>query len=113
MSTTRRLTKSPVRLPTPALAAARDALPAYSSPDSKKTYTPHQRFALLAAREFLKADGRGLGQHLHDGADPRRAVGLTRVPDHSTLQKAAPRRRVEGGAMPSSGRPLPPPAPAA
>ena len=91
---------------------ARAALPAYSSPYSKKTYTQHQLFALLAVREFLGTDYRGLEQYLHDWSDLRRAVGLTRVPDHSTLQKAAQRVLVKGGSMPSSGRPPPPPAPA-
>jgi hypothetical protein len=81
------MTKSPVQLATPVLAVARDALPAYSPPYSKKTYA-QQLFALLAVREFLKTDYRGLEQYLHDWSDLRRAVGLTRVPDHSTLQKA-------------------------
>jgi hypothetical protein len=105
------MTKSPVRLVKEALAVARAALPAYSSPYSKKTYTQHQLFALLAVREFLKTDYRGLEQYLRDWSDLRRAVGLTRVPDHSTLQKAAQRLLVKGGSMPSSGRPSLPPGP--
>ncbi len=106
------MTKSPVRLATQALAAARDALPAYSSPYSKKTYTQHQLFALLAVREFLKTDYRGLEQYLRDWSDLRRAVGLTQVPDHSTLQKAAQRLLVRGGDA-LLGATVAPPAPAA
>jgi hypothetical protein len=103
------MTKSPVRLAREALAVARAALPASAPPYSKKTYTQHQLFALLAVREFLKTDYRGLEQYLRDWSDLRQAVGLTRVPDHSTFQTAARRLLVKGGSMPSSGRPSPPP----
>jgi hypothetical protein len=85
------MTKSALAVARQALAAARAALPAYSSKYAKKTYTQHQLVALLAVREFLKADYRGLEQHLRDWSDLRAELGLAKVPDHSTLQKAADR----------------------
>ena len=91
MKTTRPMTKSALAVARQALAAARAALPAHASKYAKKTYTQHQLFALLAVREFLRADYRGLEQHLRDWSDLRAELGLARVPDHSTLQKAADR----------------------
>jgi hypothetical protein len=86
------MTKSALAVARQALDAARAALPAYSSKFSKKTYTQHQLVALVAVREFLRTDYRGLEQHLKDWSDLRAAVGLRdHVPDHSTLQKAADR----------------------
>lgn len=74
------MTKSPLKLAKQALAVAKDALPAYASPYSKKTYTQHQLFALPAVRAFLTTDYRGLEQCLHDWSDLRGALGLSRVP---------------------------------
>jgi len=86
------MTKSALAVARQALETARDALPAYSSKFSKKTYTQHQLFAILAVRQFLKTDHRGVEQHLQDWSDLRQALGLgTDIPDHSTLQKAAER----------------------
>ena len=85
------MTKSALAVARQALAAARAALPAHASKYAKRTYTQHQLVALLAVREFLRTDYRGLEQHLRDWSDLRAAVGLARVPDHSTLQKAAGR----------------------
>src|SRR4051812_20688569 len=42
-------------------------------------------------REFLKQDYRGLEELLADWSDLRQALGLKKVPDHSTVQKAAQR----------------------
>ncbi|MBX9628870.1 MAG: transposase [Gemmataceae bacterium] len=86
------MTKSALAVARRALAAARAAVPAYSSKFSKKTYTQHQLLAALAVRQFLKTDYRGIEQHLKDWSDLRAAIGLGEdVPDHSTLQKAAER----------------------
>jgi len=98
MKTTRKMTKSPLALARQALAAAREALPAYSSKYSRQDYTQHQLFALLALREFLKVDYRGLEQQLGEWAELREALGLAKVPDHSTLQKAAQRLLEKKGA---------------
>ena len=106
-TTPRPMTKSPLKLAKQALSVARDALPEYSSRFSKKTYTQHQLFALLAVREFLKTDYRGLEQCLNDWSDLRNALGLSRVPDHSTLQKASQRLRGKKGSPLSSIPPSP------
>src|SRR4051812_36213481 len=103
----RPMTKSPLALARAALTAAAEALPLYSSKYSKHDFTQHQLFALPALREFLKADYRGLEQLLKDWSDLRRALGLAKVPDHSTLQKAAARLLGKKGPMPCS--PGPPP----
>jgi hypothetical protein len=107
------MTKSPLALARAALAAAADALPAYSSKYSKRDFTQHQLFALLALREFLKTDYRGLEELLRDWSDLRQALGLKKVPDHSTLQKAAQRLLEKKGSMPCSPRPSAVRAPAA
>ena len=98
------MTKSPLALARAALAAAQQALPAYSCKFSRKDFTQHQLFALLALREFLKTDYRGLEQYLKDWSDLREALGLAKVPDHSTLQKAARRLLEKRGSMHSSRR---------
>jgi hypothetical protein len=104
------MTKSPVRLARQALAVARAALPEYSSKYSRKDFTQHQLFALLALRQFLKTDYRGLEHILADWSDLRHALGLAKVPDHSTLQKAAGRLLEKKGPPPCSPRPSRPPA---
>jgi hypothetical protein len=105
MQTKRLMTKSPLRLAKTALATARQALSPYSSKFSRKDFTQHQLFALLVLREFLKQDYRGLEQLLHDWSDLRQTLGLAKVPDHSTLQKAAQRLLEKKGSIPSSARP--------
>ncbi len=84
-------TKSPVALARAALEVAAEALPAYSSKFSRKDFTQHQLFAMLAVRRFLKLDYRGLEVLLREWSELREAMGLRKVPDHSTIQKAARR----------------------
>ncbi len=101
MATSRPMTKSPLKLARMALSVARESIPAYSSKFSRKDFTQHQHFALMALREFLKTDYRGLEQMLKDWAELREALGLEKVPDHSTIQKAAERLLERGGPPPS------------
>ena len=101
------MTKSPLALARTALAVAAEALPKYSSKYSKHDFTQHQLFALLALREFLKTDYRGLEALLRDWSDLRQALGLSKVPDHSTVQKAA------GRLLEKKGSPLSSPPPSA
>jgi hypothetical protein len=101
MKTTRPMTKSPLALARMALSVARESIPAYSSKFSRKDFTQHQHFALLALREFLKVDYRGLEQILSEWGELREALGLEKVPDHSTIQKAAERLLEKGGPPPS------------
>jgi hypothetical protein len=105
MKTTRLMTKSALAVARTALATAQAALPPYSSKFSRKDYTQHQLFALLALREFLKQDFRGLETLLGEWSDLRAALGVSKVPDHSTLQKAEQRLLEKKGPMPSSARP--------
>jgi hypothetical protein len=85
------MTKSALAVARQALEIARGAIPAYASKFSKKTYTQHQLFAVLAVKTFLGTDYRGIEQHLNDWSDLHAELGLKTVPDHSTLQKAAER----------------------
>ena len=103
MKTSRPMTKSPLALARMALSVARESIPAYSSKFSLRRYTQHQLFALLALREFLKVDYRGLEQILKEWAELRDVLGLVEVPDHSTIQKAAERLLEKGGPPTSSG----------
>ena len=71
------MTKSPRAVAQEALRVARDAMPAYSSKFSRKDFTQHQLFALLALKTFLKTDYRGLIQMLVDFRELRDDLGLT------------------------------------
>jgi len=111
MTPTRPMTKSALAVAREALAIARAALPAYASPYSKKTFTQPQLAAVLVVRQFLGTDYRGMEQHLRDWSDLRAVLGLRdRVPDHSTLHKAAARLLEKKGPPPCSGRRSRPPA---
>ena len=81
MQTKQLMTKSPLRLAKTALATARQALPPYPSKFSRKDFAPHQLFALLVLRAFLKQDYRGLEQLLHDGPDLRQTLELAQLLD--------------------------------
>ena len=48
---------------------------------------------------------RGLEQILKEWSELREVIGLAKVPDHSTIQKAAERLLKKGGPTPSCGRP--------
>lgn len=95
--TTRPMTKSVLRLAREAVGVAREAMPARSSVHSPRTYTQHALFGALAVRAFLGLDYRGLEQLLRDWPQLREALGLARVPDHSTFQKAAARLLTQKG----------------
>jgi uncharacterized protein (DUF3820 family) len=84
-TTTRRATRSPVALARTALQLASDALPAYSSKFSKKDFTQHQLFALLALMQFLKTDYRGITALLAEWSDLRAVLSLKKIPHYSTL----------------------------
>jgi hypothetical protein len=79
------MTKSPRAVAREALRLAREALPVYSSPYSRKDFTQHQLFAILALKTFLKTDYRGVVQALADFSELRGDLGLTAVPHYSTL----------------------------
>ena len=108
MSTTRPMTKSPRAVAREALRVAREALPAYSSKYSRKDYTQHQLFALLALKTFFKTDYRGVIQMLADFAELRRDLGLDEIPHYSTLCYAAGRLKKGSSCCSSSAPPRAP-----
>jgi hypothetical protein len=99
------MTKSPRAVAREALRLAQEALPAYSSKCSRKDYTQHQLFALLALKTFFQTDYRGLVQLLHDFAELREELGLDAIPHYSTLCYAAQRLLKTGRSSSSSCRP--------
>jgi len=99
------MTKSPRAVAGEALRLARAALPAYASPYSRKDYTQHQLFAVLALKTFLKTDYRGVAQVLVDFAELRGDLGLTKVPHYSTLCYAEQRLLKRGTSSSSSCAP--------
>jgi hypothetical protein len=104
--------KSPLELAKLALESAREAIPQYSSRFSRHDYTQYQLYALVALRRLLRTDYRGLEATLRDWTELREALGLTRVPDHSTIQraerrlKARPRRRARAARSHAESLPL-------
>jgi hypothetical protein len=105
MNTTRPMTKSPRAVAREALRLAKETLPAYSSKFSRKDYTQHQLFALLALKTFFKTDYRGLARMLADFAELRQDLGLDEVPHYSTLCYAAGRLLKKGSSSCSSTAP--------
>ena len=99
------MTKSPRAVAREALRLAQEALPAYSSKFSRKDFTQHQLFALLALKTFFKTDYRGLTQMLRDFAELRQDLGLDKVPHYSTLCYAEQRLLKKGRSSCSSSRP--------
>ena len=99
------MTKSPRAVAREALRLAQARLPAYSSKFSRKDFTQHQLFALLALKTFFKTDYRGLTQMLRDFAELREELGLADVPHYSTLCYAAKRLLKKGSSFCSSPRP--------
>jgi hypothetical protein len=96
------MTKSPRAVAREALRLAQETLPAYSSKYSRKDFTQHQLFAVLALKTFLKADYRGVVAFLEDFAELRQDLKLSKVPDHSTLCYAAKRLLKKGSSSCSS-----------
>jgi hypothetical protein len=99
------MTKSPRAVAREALRLAQEALPSYSAPRSRKDFTQHQLFAVLAVKTFLKTDYRGVAQFLTDFAELRTDLGLDKVPHYSTLCYAAGRLLKKGRSRPSSSAP--------
>jgi hypothetical protein len=94
--------KSPLELARTALESAREAIPQYSSRFSRHDFTQHQLYALVALRRLLKTDYRGLEATLRDWAELRDALGLVRVPDHSTIQRAEHRFHAKSKSKPGA-----------
>jgi hypothetical protein len=95
----RSLTKSPLAFVRVALEAGQAALPAYSCPKSPHKYTQAQLFAILALKEFLQLDYRGVIAHLADWREAREAIGLKQLPNFSTLKYAQDRLMEKGASQ--------------
>lgn len=85
------MTQSPLAFTQKALAVAHAALPAYSCDCSKKDFTQHQLFAILALKTFLKTSYRGIEALLSDWSDLRNALKIKKVPHFTTIQKLGAR----------------------
>jgi hypothetical protein len=85
------MTRSPLAFTQEALEVARVALPAYSSKFSKRDFTRHQHFALLALKTFLKTGYRDIVALLGEWVELRTLLELKKVPHYTTIQKAAKR----------------------
>src|SRR5438067_12318882 len=99
---TRPMTKSLRQVAREAYALAREALPPYTCPTSRKDYTQAQLFAALAVKIFLRTDYRGAVAILADFAELRQDLGLAKVPDHTTLWYAQQRLLKRGASANSS-----------
>lgn len=73
------------------LVVCRRQLNDYSCPKSKHTYTQPQLLACLVLRAYLKQTYRGIVELLEVGDGLRAALGLNRVPAHTTLKEFADR----------------------
>ena len=96
MKTPTPMTKSPRAVAREALQLAQEALPLYSAVRSRKDFTQHQLFAILALKTFFKTDYQGVVQFLTDFTELRDDLGLTKVPHYSTLCYAAARLLKKG-----------------
>jgi hypothetical protein len=105
MKPTTPMTKSPRAVAREALALAQQSLPAYSAVRSRKDFTSHQLFAVLALKTFLKTDYRGVVAFLGDFAEIRSDLGLSKVPNYSTLCYAERRLLKKGSSSCSSSAP--------
>jgi hypothetical protein len=97
----RSMTKSAVGVAREALAIGQRTFPAYGSRTSRHDFTQAQLFAVLALRQFLRTDDRGLVTLAAEWQELRKALGLRKVPRSSTLACAARRLLAEaekGGA---------------
>ena len=80
--------KSPRMVLNAAYALGKDVLPDYRSAFSRHDFTLPQLFACLVLREHQKKSYRGVEALLRDCPDWCADIGLTRVPDHNTLQRS-------------------------
>ena len=84
-------TKSPRRVLQCAYLVGLLTLRLYSCKYSRKTYNRPQLFACLVLKEFLQCDYRKIVELLADSPELAAVIELTKIPHHTTLQKAAQR----------------------
>jgi hypothetical protein len=98
--------ESPRAVAQESLRLAQGALPPYSAVRSRKDFTQHQLFAILALKTFLETDYRGVVAFLADFAELRGDLGPAKLPHYSALSYAH-RRLLKGGTS-STSSPVPP-----
>jgi hypothetical protein len=103
MKTPTPMTKSPRAVAQEALRVAQQSLPLYSAVTSRKDFTCHQLFAVLALKTFLKTDYRGVVAVLKDFTELRDDLALQKVPHYSTVCKAEG-RLLKGGPSSTSSK---------
>lgn len=86
-----RITKSPVEVAQEALDIARESIPLYSHPFARKEFNQHQLFAILTLRRVLRTDIQGIIDKLENSPELSDVLGLTQIPDYSTLFHAEQR----------------------
>lgn len=91
------MTKSPLAVAREALAVGERSLPAQANKYSRKDYTLAQLFALLVLRKFFRTDFRGIVTIVSEWGELQKALGLTKVPDHSTLWHVEQKLLEKGG----------------
>ena len=91
------MTKSPLAVAREALAVGERSLPAQSNKYSRKDYTLAQLFALLVLRRFFRTDFRGIVTIVSEWVELQQALGLAKVPDHSTLLHVEQKLLEKGG----------------
>lgn len=82
------LAKSSVAFAQVALAVCEERLPLRRSKHARRDYSWPQLVACLLVRSFLKLDYRGLEIRLGEHAELRRALRLSRSPDHTAFCRA-------------------------
>jgi hypothetical protein len=85
------VSKSPWKVATVALAVGKRSFPKYGHRFSRQDYTLAQLFALLVLKQFFTTDYRGIVAIVKDWRELQELLGLKKVPNHSTLHKAAQR----------------------
>ena len=96
-----RPTRNPVALVREALEAGEEAFGQYSHPKSPRRFTQQQLFAMLVLKRCFRLDYRGTVQWIANSLALRRALGLDRVPNYSTLCYAE-RRLLPSGTLTNS-----------
>lgn len=91
------MTKSPLAVAREALRVGRVSLPRQSNKYSRRDYTLAQLFALLVLRRFFRTDYRGIVAIVAEWDELRKTLGLTKIPDHSTLCYAEHKLLEKGG----------------
>ena len=77
-----------------ALSLGRRHLSAYGSVKSRKDFTQPQLMAMLVLKTYKKTTYRGVTDELACSAELREALGITKVPHWTTLQKFAAKSEV-------------------